>query len=177
MVCSAYLLILQWCSCTSVKFTNTLPGQPKPDYYTLNKEHDSFNSFIDTSVIYVFEGNRVLSTNKFKKIEAVKLYQFIVLKSNRIALYSYFSREAITQLNVYNIGGDYCYYKIDNDILQIELYNHRLRKFQILYLKIYPDKIYNYKDKIRTMGGGTSKQDMTFTKSPIKYMKPLVWPE
>ena len=75
-------------SCTSVKFTNTLPSQPKSEYYTFHKEHGSFNSLIDTSVIYVFGNDMVLSTHEYKKIEEVKLYQFIALKSNGIAFYS-----------------------------------------------------------------------------------------
>lgn len=173
-----YLLTFLLCSCTKVKFTRTLPHQPKAEYYTFNKNAISnSNSFIDTSTIYVFEGDMVISTSQFKKIEQVKLYQFIVLKSNGIAFYSSFSKEPITQTNVYTITGDYCYYKIQNDILQIEAYDHKLRKFQILYLKIFPDKIHYYKDKLRVAGGGISKQDLTFIKSPIKYDKPLVWPE
>ena len=154
-----------------------MPSQPKAEYYSLSKEHGSPNNFIDTSVIYVFGDEMVLSTPQFKKIEEVKLYQFIVLKSNGVAFYSYFSKEPITQTNLYTIGGDYCYYKIENDRLQIEAYDHKLKKFQILYLKIFPDKIYYYKDKLRVVGGGTSKQNMTFTKSSIKYTRPLTWPE
>jgi hypothetical protein len=173
---SIYLLTLPLYGCKSVKFTNTLPDQPKAECFIF-KGQGSFSNLLDTSVIYVFNGDRVLSTYKFKKIEEVRLYQFIVLKSNGIALYSYFSREPITQANVYTIGGDYCYYKIENDVLQIEAYDHRLKKFQILYLKIFPDKIYYYKDKLRIVGGGKSKQDVTFAKSSIKYTKPLIWPQ
>jgi hypothetical protein len=160
-----------------VKFTNTLPDQPKSEYYTFSKEHGGFNSLIDTSVIYLFDGDMVLSTPNYKKIEDAKLYQFIALKSNGIAFYSYFSKEPISQYNVYTIGGDYCYYKIENDVLQIEVYDHKLRKFQILYLKIFPDKIYYYQDKLRIAGGGTSKQSMAFIKSSIKYTQPLTWPQ
>jgi hypothetical protein len=160
-----------------VKFTSTSPSQPKTDNFTFREQRGGFSSLIDTSVIYVFENDMVLSTSKFKKIEETKLYQFIVLKSHGVAFYSYFTKEPITQNNVYAIGGDYCYYKIENDTLQIEVYDHKLKKFQILYLKIFPNKIYYYKDKLRTAGGGTSKQDMTFVKSSIKYTKPLVWPE
>jgi hypothetical protein len=174
---NTYLLILLLCSCTSVKFTNTLPGQPKGKYYTLSKEHGSFNSLLDTSVIYLFDGDMVVSTSKYKKIEDAKLYQFIILKSNGIAFYSYFSKEPITQTNVYTIAGDYCFYKVEGDELQIEVYDHKLRKFQILYLHIFPEKIHYYKDKLRITGGGTSKQDMRFIKSSIKYTLPLIWPE
>lgn len=174
---NTYLLVLLLYSCASVKFTNTLAGQPKSEYYTFNKEHGSFNSLIDTSVIYLFGDDMILSTSQYKKIEATKLYQFLVLKSNGIAFYSYFSKEPITQTNLYTISGDYCFYKVEGDELQIEVYDHKLRRFQILYLKIFPDKIHYYKDKLRIPGGGTSKQNMIFMKSSIKYTRPLVWPE
>ena len=81
-----------------------------------------------------------------------------MLTSNGIAFYSYFSKEPITRTNLYNIDGDYCFYKAEKDELQIEAYDHKLRKFQILYLKIFPDKIYYYKGRLRITGGGTSKQ-------------------
>lgn len=174
---SFYLWALLLCGCTAVKFTSTMPGQPKAEYYSFSKlSNAQVSNELDTSVIYVY-ANDLVRTYKSGNVEKVFTYMFLLFKSNGIALFSSDSRESFNQTNIYSIGGQYCFYKIEGNELQLELYDHNLKKFTIMYATVLPDRVHFYKDKLRIAGGGTSKQQMTFTKSSIKYTKPLLWPE
>jgi hypothetical protein len=153
-----------------------MPGQPKAEYYSFSKQNYNQKGSVDTSVIYVYASDLV-RTYQSGKTEKVFTYIYLVFKTDGIALFSNDSREPFNQVNIYTIGGQYCYYKVEGDELQLELYDHNVKKFTIMYAKLLPDRVQFYKDKLRTSGGGTSKLDMPFLKSSIKYTKPLTWPE
>lgn len=174
---SGCLLILLLCSCTSVKFTSTVPGQPKAEYYSFSKLNNaSFYSRIDTSIIYVY-ANDLVRTYQGGKTEKVFTYMYLLFKSNGVVLFSNDSRDEFNQTNIYTIGGQYCFYKVEGDEVQLELYDHNVKKFTIMYANILPDRVLFYKDKLRILGGGTSKQNMPFIKSTIKYTRLLKWPK
>src|ERR1700730_6695925 len=44
-------------SCTTIKFTNQQPNQPKKGYYSFNKEKSSEVGIIDTIGVYINEQN------------------------------------------------------------------------------------------------------------------------
>lgn len=174
---SCWLSIIFAYSCTSVKFAATMPGQPKAEYYSFSKLSGNQTTSVDTSVIYVY-GNDLVRTYQSGKTEKVYTYKYLIFKSNGFAFFSGSSREAFNQANIYDIsGGQYCFYKVEGNELQLELYDHNVKKFTIMYANILPDRVLFYKDKLRIAGGGTSKQNMPFIKSSIKYTRPLVWPE
>lgn len=154
-----------------------MPGQPKAEYYSFSKLNgNQAGKGIDTSVIYVYE-NDLVRTYQTGKIEKVYTYKYLLFKNDGIVFFSNSSREAFTQVNIYNIGGQYCFYKIEGDELQLELYDHNVKKFTIMYANVLPDRVLFYKDKLRIAGGGTSKQNIPFIKSSIKYTRPLIWPD
>ncbi|WP_157474061.1 hypothetical protein [Flavihumibacter petaseus] len=176
MVYSCLALILILTSCNPVKYSKTVPGQPDADSYSLGKSVDfGYSNSIDTSVIYIYYGELVFTTRSGKS-EKVNTYDFLAFKSNGIVLFSRFSRVPVTNENVQTIGGQYCYYKVIDDELVLEMYDYSLKSFFLMYAKIYEDRIVFYKDRVRRFAGGKSKLNMRFNKSAIRYPTSLIWP-
>jgi hypothetical protein len=174
---SFYLLTLLFCSCVSRKSTNTMPGQLRPEYYSSSKGNRNLvDSILDTSAIYVYE-TPLVRTYRNGRIERFYGYTYLVFKSNGLAFYSAYAEQPFTQTNIYSIDGQYCFYKVEGDELQLEYFDYHLKKFAIAYGKVYADKVHIYKDRLRIFWGGKSKRNMPFKKWPIKYTRPLVWPE
>jgi hypothetical protein len=171
-----FLLLLLYC-CTPVRFTSTVPGQPKAEYYSFSKSGTSqVSSLLDTSVLYVYEDD-IVRTYTTGKTENIHTYIYMLFKSNGIVLYSGNSREPFNQINMYRVGGQYCYYKVSGDDLQLEMYDRSLKKFMIMYAKIFPDRVHFHENKVRTPTGGKGRLSMPFKKTTIKYNQPLIWPE
>lgn len=163
--------------CTPVKYSDTTPTQPKAKYYSFSKLSTPLtNGMIDTSLIYVYESDLV-KTYRTGKVEKFYGYVYLVFKANGIAYYSSYSDQPFNQTNIYSTGGQYCFYKVEDDELQLEFYDFHLKRFTISYGKIFDNKIYFFEDKLRMFNGAKSKRNMIFAKSSIKYSKPLIWPE
>ena len=172
-------------SCSSVKFTKS--GQPLAKYYSFSKETPIGElPLLDTNHIYIMgldlvttylDGKNKL-TAPFSNLRTEKSYKYMYLKfgNNGIAFYSNFTTEPFTVENIYSVGGQYCYYKIESDEIRLEFFDFNLKKFMIMYMQVLPDTIIFYKDKLRIFGGGISKHRHNFKKSDITYSKPLTWP-
>ncbi|NII28888.1 hypothetical protein HB364_27670 [Pseudoflavitalea sp. X16] len=177
LACKYGIAILLFCSCSSVKYTKMIPGQPLPYYYSLSREEDKQPLInIDTNVIYVYEAD-LFRNYQSGKAELVHTYKFIKFEGSRIGFYSSSSREPISSINLENIGGSYCYFKVSGDELELEIYDAMAKKFLIWYGKIYADRIHFYREKLKVFTGGTGELDITYYKKPIKYPRRLVWPE
>ena len=162
-----WLFILLLSGCTSVKFAKTMPGQPRAYYYSFSKEAGLVQSNkIDTTMIYV-NGKDWVRTYQSGRVEKVFSYQYLKFNGNGIAFFSGDSNEPFNGINIYEINGQYCYYKIENGELQLELYDHNLKKFTITYARIYPDSIHFYKDRLRIVGGAKDKLDLVYEKLPL----------
>jgi hypothetical protein len=141
----------------------------------LSKEVNAQTANIDTTLIYVHGQDWILNGDfgSKKKFQ----YDFIKFGSNGIAYYSNYSDYPLTESSVLSIRGQYCHYKISNDELQLEFYDHLAKHFKIWYAKIYPDKLQFYEYKLRVTAGAKGKLNFIYNKTPIKYIKPLTWPE
>jgi hypothetical protein len=172
-----WLFILIFFGCTSVKFSKTMPGQPQASYYSFSKDaHFGQLANIDTTMLYV-NGKDWVRTYQSKKIEKLFSYQFLKFNGNGTAFFSGDSKEAFNGINIYDIRGQFCYYKIEDGELRLELFDHNLKKFTIMYAKVYPDSIHFYRDRLRIPGGGKDKLNLTYSKTSIKFLQPLAWPE
>lgn len=162
-------------SCSNIKYTTAWPKQPRQESYSLSKEAGAQTGSIDTSVIYVRGQDWILNGDfgSRKKYQ----YDFMKFGSNGIAYYSNYSDYQFTESSVLSIGGQYCYYKVINNELQIEFYDHLAKHFKVWYAEIYSDKIIFYKEKLRVLAGAKDKLNFIFNKSQVKYIQPLVWPE
>lgn len=161
--------------CSAVKFTATLPKQPRTEYYSLSKESDHQVGNIDTTVIYVNEQDLIANGDYGSK--KMHLLVFIKFASNGIAFYSDYDELPFTETTALNKTGQFCRYRVRNDELELEYFSHRLKKFTILYGTIFADRIIFYKDKLRIQGGGKDKLNLLYQKSTIRYIRPLVWPK
>jgi hypothetical protein len=172
MLC--YLIIMFFTnSCSPLKFTTTEPKQPRQEYYSLSKEVNTETGGIDTSSIY--ERDWVGTGDYGTKKEY--LYVFMKFGNNGIAYYSNYTEYPFTESSVLSIGGQYCHYKVSNDVLQLEFYDHLAKHFKIWHAKIYPDKLQFYEYKLRVAAGAKGKLNFTFNKTPVKYTRLLTWPE
>src|SRR6266498_4905660 len=90
---TTFIICLIFCSCTAVKFTKTVPGQPQASYYSFNKgvALESLKE-IDTTIIYV-NGKDWVRTYQSGKIEKVFSYQYLKFNSNGTAFFSGDSKE------------------------------------------------------------------------------------
>ncbi len=161
--------------CTSIKYTTTLPKQPRAEYYSLKEGNDHQLGNIDTTVIYVNEQDWIANGDRGSSKK--HLFIFMKFAANGIAFYSDYDELPFTEKNALNKAGQFCYYRVRNDELELEYYSHRLKKFTIMYGTIFTDKIIFYKDKLRIPGGGKDKLNLVYRKSIVKFYRPLIWPE
>jgi hypothetical protein len=172
-ICLITVVLIE--SCSTAKFTQTVPGQPLKQSYSFSKDH-SFNiDKLDTAAIYVNEEDWILTGDYGMR----KKHQFVFLKfsNNGIAYYSNYSEDPFTDSSLLTVSGQYCYYRIEGDELKLEFYDHLIKKFRIWSAKIYPDKLHFYKNKLRVWGGGKGKLNFVFQKREVAFNKPLIWPE
>ena len=162
-------------SCSTLKFTTTWAKQPKQEYYSLSKENNTQIGRLDTNLIYV-NGQDWVLTGDFGSRKKYQ-YDFIKFGKNGIAYYSNYSDYPFTEASILSIGGQYCYYKVRNDELQFEFYDHLAKKFKIWYAKIYLDKIQFYEYRLQVFGGAKGKINFVYYKQLIKYPGTLVWPQ
>ena len=181
------ILIATLPGCMPLKIRRTSTGQPLSKYYSFSKEQFRFNSeYLDTSVIYV-NGQEWLRTYiggvkdalfpQNARIEKTFEYEFIKFGSNGIAFLSSSSKDSINGINIYTLDGQFCYYKVVNNELQLEFFDFRARKFVIWYGQITGAKIQFYKDRLRVWGGGKSKLNLIYEKKTIRYNRVLIWPD
>ena len=164
-------------SCKTVQFTSKTSGQPKVEFYTFsNLKTYSTDPKIDTSVIYIYSAD-LIGTYKNGTTERAFFHRYLIFKKNGIVFLSNSSKDAFSQSNIYRVGGQYCFYQVENGELQLEMYDYNIKKFIILYGRISSDSILFYKDKLRGMVGGIGPQNMLFIKSSVMYSQPLIWPE
>jgi hypothetical protein len=163
-----------------LKIKRTSTGQPLSKYYSFNKEPFEFNSeYLDTSVVYVNgqELVRAAGSKRDIRLEKAIEYTFIKFGANGMAFLSNYTRDSINNLNIHEPDGQFCYYKVVNVDLQLELFDFNYRKFLIWYGKLTPGKIQFYKERLRVWGGGKSKLNLIYEKKPIKYNRVLAWPQ
>ena len=122
-------------------------------------------------------GLDLVRTYKGGRIEKGFYYMYLKFSNNGIAFYSNDTKEPFNQINIYDIGGQYCYYKITGDEVRLELYDSHLKKFTIMYIHLYSDKLIIYKDILRIWWGGKQKDNYVYNKSRLAYKKPLLWPK
>lgn len=94
-----------------------------------------------------------------------------------MAFYSSLTDKKPTSSNIYSLEGQYCFYKIVDNELQLEFYNEYLKRFTIAYFKIHQDKLVLYKDKLRFWWGAKSKHNIAFNNSDIAYTRRLRFPQ
>ena len=169
------LIVSLTAGCTFVKFTATAPGQPTKSSYSLSKEKSFDLGAIDTSVVYVNDQDWVITGSK--GIKKKHLFVFLKFSSNGMAYYSNYSETPFDEELLLIIGGQYCYYKVNGDVLELEHYNHLAKKFVLWYARIYDDKLHFNKDKLRVFTGGKGKLNYVFNKKPLRFKRELVWPK
>src|SRR3981081_1324146 len=102
--------LIAFSSCSSVRYTSS--GQPLAQYYSFSKDTSKrFLALLDTNNIYV-QGLDLVRTYKSGKIEKGFYYMFLKFSNNGIAFYSDDTKEPFNQLNIHDISGQYCYFKV-----------------------------------------------------------------
>ena len=104
-------------------------------------------------------------------------FDFIKFGSNGIAYYSNYSDYPFTETSALSIAGQYCYYKVSNDELELEFYDHLAKHFKIWHGKIYSDKVQFYEYKLRVPAGAKGRLNFIYNKTHIKYTRSLEWPK
>lgn len=175
--CKFFLILTIFIGCTSVKYTKSSEGQPLASYYSFSKEVYIHNQIkLDTSNIYA-NGQDIVRTYNKGGTEKLFVFRFFKFGSNGVAFYSNTIKEPLSARNVNSVNGQYCYYKISDNELLVELYDLHLKKFKIKYAKIYGNKIQFYKERLQTIAGGKEILNLEYQKSDIKFTRPLTWPE
>ena len=171
-----YLILLTciFIGCDTVKYAKT--RQPLAKYYSFGKDTTKIDiSSVDTTFIYISE-QELVRTNK-GRLDTFIGYTFLKSSSNRLAFFGMSTDTKPTASNIYSKDGQYCFYKIVDNELQLEFYDDGLRRFVIAHFKVYSDKLVMYKDKLRVWWGGKSNHNITFNKSDIIFKKELKFPE
>ncbi len=83
--------------------------------------------------------------------------------------YSDYSETPFNGASIMKIGGQHCYYKIIDNEIQVEFYDHLAKKFKIWYGEIHPDKIHFYKYRLRVWGGAKGKLNFVFNKQSVSF--------
>jgi len=170
-----FISVFTFASCTPVKYTKTVHGQPLQSFYFFSKEERPIPIRIDTTLIYI-NAEDWIRTYQNGQTEKLFLYRYFKFDNDGIAFFSNSSKDPITQSNIDIIGGQYCYYKETGDELSVEIYDLHLKKFLIWSPKIYPDKIYFYQHRMRS-SAAKGKLDLVYYKKSTKLSRSLVWPE
>jgi len=71
----------------------------------------------------LIEHQRIVKGLIDRYYQKVFLYRYLRFGSNGIAFYSNQVKDPFTGLNIYDTGGEFCYYRIEGNELRIQLYD------------------------------------------------------
>ena len=138
------------------------PSQVVKEKYKLSHRVFQYNPLIDTSVVYLHIGQWTQNG----KPEIKTCYMFIRFSNQGAAFISNFDEIKFTDKEYNNMltGGQFYCYKVENNTLILESYEHHLKIFQYWYGHISDSEINFYKEKGRTFGTGRGELKLTFKK-------------
>lgn len=180
------ILIFLFVSCGYLppKWINLSHGgkQAVNSSYHLSKEKFILSSLIDTNCIYMCERDLVKINRNGKIVQnSTTNYEFLCFNSDGICFVSNFITEYPIDIEVKiyidNNWGQYCYYKIDGNLIKIESYNYFTKIFEYWYGDILANgNIHFYKTKGRPWTTYTSKKNDIYQKTDLKRLSPLNFP-
>jgi hypothetical protein len=148
--------------------------------YHLSKKKFVFSNLIDTNSVYIAENNYLLTNRKGDIVDPErKYYDFLRLSGNGICFKRSMMLDKPTDFDFNNLdGGQFCYYSITSDIIQMERYNHDHKIFEFWYGKIQTNgDILFFKAKGRPWGTYTQKLNLLFRKNPAKITTKIIFPK
>jgi len=149
------------------------PDQISRKYYSFSDEVNELgsNSLIDTTAVYLSIGVWTLGGKPQKQI----LYSYIRFSGKGVAFISNDYSVRPSQAEFESMpSGVYCFYKLNDNKITLEVFDYHLKLFQFWHGIIDKDKIVFTDYKIRTFGGGKgSLHNYTFRKETVA-LKSLV---
>lgn len=153
--------------------------QPDNKDFSLSKQKFSYDNKIDTNFVYVSENEWITSNRKGKLVVDKHIaYDFIRFSGNGIAFFSTFNYKQLTEGDFNNLSnGQYCYYKIDDDVVTIEYWNHNTKMFEFWYGRIQTNgDILFFKNKGRPWWAYKGKLNYLYRKTPANLKTKIVFP-
>lgn len=163
--------------CKTVQFEKSGANQPKALCYSLYKTIDSSKGFDSLLLQSVFINEMdVANTFESGRVDKYTGYHYLQFGFGGIAFYSSRYKIKITNEAIAQRNGQYCYYKIENEKILLELYDFHLKKFIMWQGRIGEDKIHFYSARIRGFAGGKEKINIVYYKKHVENLPTLIWP-
>lgn len=143
-------------------------------YYKLSSQKFVYDPIIDTLSVYT--SSRVLTFDG--KPEVYETFGFIRFSAQGVMFISNILLTPPSSLEFNGMNqGQYCFYRIENRKITVELFDYRLRLFRYWYGTVYQDRIVFTDYKLRTLGGAKgSLNNDTFTKQHIESKSKVEFP-